>query len=260
LEKLTGFMEQKPHFIHIPLHLGGLDLSVTNDVVMLWLAAALTFVIMVIGARRLASGLNTTNRFTLFVEAMIEFVRENITGAFLGENAAKWFPFVAALFFFVLFNNLLGKVPLPWYVVTTTGNINVTAALAIMVFVVAQVVGVVKLGPVTYFKKKFLIPAPRLIQIPAILIMLLVLLAEPLSLAVRLFANMLAGHMVMGLVTAGGLFFVSHSNPVLRPVSALPFVIVVAMQAFELFIAFIQAFIFALLSSLYLSESLEEHH
>jgi len=253
-------MEEKPHFIHIPIHIGSLDLSVTNEVVMLWLAAALTFVIMVVGARRLAKGFGTANRFTMFVEAMMEFVRENITGAFLGDNATRWFPFVATLFFFILFSNLLGKLPLPWYVTTTTGNINVTAAMAILVFVIAQVVGVVKLGPVTYFKKKFLIPAPKLIQIPAILIMFLVLLAEPLSLAVRLFANMLAGHMVMGLITAGGLFFAASGNYLLKPVSALPFVIVVVMQGFELFIAFIQAFIFALLSSLYLSESLEEHH
>ena len=253
-------MEERPHFVHIPIHIGRLDLSITNEVVMLWLAAGLTLVIMVVAARRLAAGFGSSNRFTLLLESVIDFVRENISGAFLGENAAKWFPFVAALFFFVLFNNLLGKLPLPWYVVTTTGNINVTAALAVLVFVIAQIIGVVKQGPVGYFKKKFLIPAPRWIQIPDILIMFLVLLAEPLSLAVRLFANMLAGHMIMGLITAGGLFFAASGNYLLKPVSALPFVIVVAMQGFELFIAFIQAFIFALLASLYLSESLEEHH
>jgi F-type H+-transporting ATPase subunit a len=162
-----------------------------------------------------------------------------------------------------LFCNLLGKLPIPFFQ-TPTGNWNVTGALAVAVFAIAQIVGVFNLGPVGYFKKKFLLPAPLWVQIPAIPIMFLILLAEPFSLAVRLFANMLAGHMViLTFATAqmvGGLWLLHHPSWLVRPAAALPFAVTVILLALEFFIAFIQAFIFALLSALYLSESLEEHH
>ena len=146
-----------------------------------------------------------------------------------------------------------------------TGNINVTAALAVMVFVVAQVVGVVKLGPIGYFKKKFLMPgAPLVLKIVAIPIMGLVLIAEPFSLCVRLFANMTAGHMVLlTFATAqmvGGVWLLNQPSFLAKTAAVLPFGLSVILVAFELFVAFIQAFIFTLLSALYLSESLEEHH
>lgn len=255
-------MGEEPHFIHwsIP-KIGPFDFSVTNEVVLLWLAAAVTLGIMILAARKLASGVGTATRFTALVESSVGFVRRDIAEAFLGHHAAQWFPFFAALFFFVFFNNLIGKVPLPWYIVTPTGNINVTLPLAVFVFVIAQGVGIYKMGLGGYFKKKFLLPgAPLWIQPLALIIMPIVLIAEPLSLAVRLFANMLAGHMIIGLITAGGLYFAVHWPIWAKPMAAVPFAFVVAMGAFELFIAFIQAFIFALLSALYLSESLEEHH
>jgi F-type H+-transporting ATPase subunit a len=94
--------------------------------------------------------------------------------------------------------------------------------------------------------------------------MFLILLAEPFSLAVRLFANMLAGHMVMfTFATAqmvGGLWLLHHQNVLVKPAAVVPFAVSVVLLGLEFFIAFIQAFIFALLSALYLSESLEEHH
>ena len=245
---------------------------------MLWLAAGLTVILLVAGARAIVASVAGGGRFANLVEAMVDFAREDIAEAFLGEHAKKWFGFFAALFFFILFANLLGKLPGPVYGFTAsaidqdphflleapTGNINVTAALAVMVFLIAQGVGLAKLGPVGYFKKKFLLPAPLAIQIPAIPIMLLVLLAEPFSLAVRLFANMTAGHkvivtfMVADLV--GGVWLLTQAPIWAKPISLLPFALTVALLGFELLIAFIQAFIFALLSALYLSESLEEHH
>jgi F-type H+-transporting ATPase subunit a len=247
-------------------------------VYMLWIAAGLTIVLLVAGARAIATSAASGGRFANLVEALVDFARENIAEAFLGEHAKKWFGFCASLFFFILFANLLGKLPGPVYgsaghaidpeprfvLETPTGNINVTAALAVMVFVIAQGVGLANLGPIGYFKKKFLLPAPLWVQIPAIPIMVLVLLAEPFSLAVRLFANMTAGHkvivtfMVADLV--GGMWLLTQAPVWAKPVSVLPFALTVGLLGFELLIAFIQAFIFALLSALYLSESLEEHH
>jgi F-type H+-transporting ATPase subunit a len=245
-------------FVHIPLQLGPLDLSITDHVVLLWIAAGLTFVLLTLGARKLAAAPGAPTRFTSLVESLVDFVRENVAEAFLGEHARKWFGFVAALFFFILFCNLLGKLPVPGFE-SPTGNINVTAALAVLVFLVAQGVGIYKLGPIGYFKKKFLMPAPLVIKIFAIPIMFLVLLAEPFSLAVRLFANMTAGHQVIAVIMAG-LIWLSEANLLYKLAVPIPFAFIVAMLLFELFIAFIQAFIFALLSALYLSESLEEHH
>jgi F-type H+-transporting ATPase subunit a len=240
------------------------DLSISHEVVLLWIAAALTFVVMVAGARVIAGDLAITGRFASLVDAMVDFVRTNIVEEFLGEHARKWFGFFAALFFFILFANIVGKIPVPGFE-SPTGNINVTGSLAVTVFLIAQVVGVVNLGPVGYFRRKFLLPgAPLLLQILAIPIMFLVLLAEPFSLAVRLFANMLAGHMVLlTFATAqmvGGVWLITHPNVAAKAAAVLPFGLSVVLLGFEYFVAFIQAFIFTLLSALYLSESLEEHH
>ncbi len=243
-------------------------------VYMVWIAGALTVIVLAAGARLVAGRVVAEGRFANFVEAMVDFARENIAESFLGEHAKKWFGFVATLFFFILFANLLGKLPGPvagslehqhFWLESPTGNINVTAALAALVFVVAQVVGLWKLGLVGYCKKKFIMPgAPLALKIPGVLIMILVLLAEPFSLCVRLFANMTAGHRVivtfMVADMVGGMWLLQTAPGWIKPLSVLPFVLSVALMAFELVIAFIQAFIFALLSALYLSESLEEHH
>lgn len=239
-------------------------LKVTHEVVMLWVAAGLTLLVLGVGARLIASSTVVTGRFANMVESMVDFVRTNIVEEFLGEHATKWFGFFAALFFFILFCNLLGKLPIPGFE-TPTGNINVTVALAVTVFVVAQAVGIYELGLIGYCKKKFLLPgAPWWVQPVAVIIMPIVLIAEPFSLCVRLFANMTAGHLVLMTFATGqmvgGVWLLHHQNLFVRPGAALPFALSVVLLAFESFVAFIQAFIFALLSALYLSESLEEHH
>jgi F-type H+-transporting ATPase subunit a len=254
-------MGEHPHITFLHLKFGNIDLSITNEIVLIWAAAALTMLILLVTARKLTASATGTSRFTMLTESLIDFVRGDVAEAFLGHHAKRWFPFIAALFFFILFSNLIGKIPLPWFIVTPTGNVNVTATLAILVFVVAQAVGLYKMGLITYCKRKFLLPgAPLWVQPLAIIIMPIVLLAEPFSLAVRLFANMTAGHQVIAVVSGFGLLFAASETIWVKPLAVLPFVFVVVMLAFELFIALIQAFIFALLSALYLSESLEEHH
>lgn len=225
-------------------------------------AAGLTVVIFILGARMISASLVATGRYAHLVEVMVEFVRESVVEEFLGQQGRKWVGFFAALFFFLLIANLLGKLPIPGFH-SPTANINVTAALAVMVFIIAQAVGVRRLGPVGYFKKKLLLPgAPWWVQPLAVLIMPIVLIAEPFSLCVRLFANMTAGHMViLTFATApfiGGLYWVQQDLAT-KPIAVLPFALSVVLLGFELFVAFIQAFIFTLLSAVYLSESLEQH-
>ncbi len=249
------------------------DFSISHEVVLVWIAAAITMVVMIAGARAISAGLATTGKFGNLVESLVDFVRSNIVEEFLGHQGKRWFGFFATLFFFLLFANLMGKLPGPvfrgaeephFWLESPTGNINVTGGMAIFVVGLAQVVGIVRLGFIGYFKRKFLLPgAPVVLQILMIPIMVLVLLAEPFSLAVRLFANMKAGHQV--LVTfavaelVGGVWLVQNGG-LMAAVSALPFALSVVLLAFELFVAFIQAFIFTLLSALYLGEFLEDHH
>jgi len=250
-----------------------MNLGITHEVVLVWIAAAVTLGMMTLGARLIAANLATTGKFANLVEALVDFVRANIVEEFLGAHGKKWFGFFAALFFFLLTANLMGKLPGPVYrgteephfwLESPTSNINVTAGMAIFVFLVAQITGMVRLGPVRYLKKKFLLPgAPWWVQPLAVIIMPIVLLAEPFSLAVRLFANMTAGHKVIVTFAVaelvGGVWLLRQGG-LWTAVSVLPFALTVVLLAFELFVALIQAFIFTLLSALYLSESLEEHH
>src|ERR1017187_8648011 len=130
--------------VHIPFQLFGLNLSVTNFVVILCLASLLTFVFL-FGAAR-AVNMTGTGRLPNLAESLLEFVRENISDAFMGHHGAKWFPFVATIFFYILFNNLAGLIPIPSYFHAGTSNLNVTAVLAIIVFLVVQAVAVKQHG------------------------------------------------------------------------------------------------------------------
>ena len=201
-------------------------------------------------------------RFQNLVEALLDFVRENISEAFMGQHGAKWFPFVATVFFFILFNNLLGLVPVPGYFHAGTSNLNVTAVMAVLVFLIVQAVAIKELGLKYYldllfpksapFWLKFIIPLMPVVELIGIF-------ARPFSLAIRLFANMTAGHQIILLLLTVVTYLV-HQGVLMKVVAPLPLMVVVVMDAFEIFVAFIQAFIFALLTALYLGEALEESH
>jgi F-type H+-transporting ATPase subunit a len=138
------------------------DFSITHEVILVWIAAAVTMILMIATARVISANLATTGKFGNLMESLVDFVRSNIVDEFLGHHGKAWFGFFATLFFFILSNNLLGKLPIPGFH-SPTGNINVTCALAVTVFLVCQVVGIVKLGPVGYFKRKFLLPGAPVI-------------------------------------------------------------------------------------------------
>ena len=248
--------------VHVPIEMLGINLSITNFVVMLWLGAALTFLLLVGAAR--AVRVTGEGRFANLVEALLDFVRENISDAFIGHHGAKWFPFVACIFFFILFNNLLGLVPFPGYFHAGTSNLNVTAVMAIVVFLVVQVVAVKQHGPKYYLSLLFPKSAPAWLRFSLMpFIELIGVFARPFSLAIRLFANMTAGHQIIIVLLTGELIGVTYllkQGIFMKILSPLPLLGVIVMDAFEIFVAFIQAFIFALLTALYLGEALEESH
>lgn len=237
---------------------GGLDLSITNTVVMLWVAATLTFIVLLAGARLVRP--TGEGRFANLVEAMLEFLKENVTEPFLGHAGAKWFPFIATVFFFILFCNLLGLVPVPWFFKAPTSSINVTLPLALTVFLIVQAMAIKHHGLGYYVSLLFPKSAPAWLRFTLMpLIELISMLARPVSLAVRLFANLMAGHQII-LTFLGFVGAMVVGAWYIKPLAVLPLGMTVVMNAFEIFVAFIQAFIFALLTALYLGEAMGESH
>jgi F-type H+-transporting ATPase subunit a len=229
-----------------PLEVGGVDLTITNGVITLWLSAILVFTVFLAAARRLTL---VPGRAQNLIEVVLLFIRDEVAGQ-IGHGRDAWLPFIIAVFSFILANNLLGLVP---GLSSATGNINVTAALAITVFIVVQSAGIARHGPLGYVRS--LIPPG--VPLPIALFMLPIEIvsqfAKPFSLAVRLFANMFAGHAVMLMLLS--LIFLFKSYLILP----LPVLGNTAVLMFEIFVAFIQAYIFTYLTTLYIATALEGH-
>lgn len=227
----------------IPIHIGGLDLSYTNAALFMTIAVVLITSLLVFGTKR---GALVPGRWQSIAEMSYEFVADMVeTNA--GHGAEPYFPFVFTLFMFVLFSNLLGLIP---YSYTVTSQIIVTFALAAIVFIGVTIIGFIKHG--AHFLRLFV---PE--GVPVILLLLLVpieLLSyfiRPFTLSIRLFANMLAGHTMLaifgGFAASVGLLAI------------LPVALDVAILALEVLVAALQAYVFAILTCLYLRDALHLH-
>ncbi len=229
----------------------GIDLSITNEVVLVWLAGLVTFLLVFISSRR--AGVVARGLFQNIFEALIEFIENRIAKEGIGREGIVWGPFLLTLFFFILFSNLLGVVPVPSHFKAATANINVTVGLALIVFFVTMGINIKRNG-VFGFLKKFL-PAglPRWIAVIVVPIEVVSWLVRPVSLSIRLFANMVAGHALIfvfiGLLAQAAWFL-----------RVVPLAGAVAMSCFELFVCFIQAFIFTMLAGMYIREAVETGH
>jgi F-type H+-transporting ATPase subunit a len=228
----------------IPLNLGGLDISINKAVVMMWVVVALVTILMVMAgsARRLVPG-----KLQSLAEMLVDFIRGIIVDT-MGQGGMKFFPLVATLFLFILFCNLLGLIPGAY---TVTSQIVVTAVFAVVVYGLSLVMGFVLHGA------KFLgilVPpgTPGWLLPLMVPIELISQLARPISLAVRLFANMTAGHVILGV-----LFGLAVSGGLL--IGWLPFAFTIAMNGLEVGIAFIQAYIFTVLTCVYLGDAFHLH-
>jgi len=247
----------------VKIELGPLDLSITKAVVYLWIGAALTILIGIVFMRtRLAL---TPDRRQTVGEAIYEVAQVQIAEQGLPSKAmGRWFPYVASLFLFIWVVNLLGFIPLPltgetwhgvptWGIYAATSSISVTLALALLTFVFTHVEGVRWNGPVKYFKS-WIPEAPKPLLALIVPLEILGQFMRLISLSVRLFANMLAGHLLI--LTFLGLIFIIESYVliVLVPVAAV-------FYAFEVAIVVtIQAFIFAVLSAIYIGSAIEPEH
>ena len=241
--------------------IGGYEIVFSNHMLMVTVAAVVLLIIIPLGVSRKSL---MPRGWQNFVESLCVFLRDEVARPILGDNADRFIFFVWTIFFFILTMNLLGMVPTEaiYYLITkreerfgggATANIWITGTLAMVTFVLTHAVGIKEYGLLKYLSMLApKVPWPILPLIYALEI--LSALVRPFALAVRLFANMLAGHIIfatfIGLILIFKNWFVAAGS-----VGAI-----IVMSCLELLIAFIQAYIFTLLSTLFISLALESEH
>jgi F-type H+-transporting ATPase subunit a len=244
-----------------PVQVGplALDLSPTKHVVWLVIAALLCLATLLPAAafhRRHERTPGTARGFPAGMEALVLYLRQSVVLPNVGPHGDAYTPYILSVFFFVLFANLVGLIP---YGSTATGNISVTATMAIISFVVIEVSGMRALGrdywkTIIYWNHDL----PMAVRIPMSLLMtpieIISKLTKPFALTIRLFANMTAGHVVMlaliSLIFTFGSYFVV----------VVPLAMGVADSLLEIFVAFLQAFIFALLTAVFIGQIRQSAH
>jgi F-type H+-transporting ATPase subunit a len=248
----------------VPIHLGPLNLSITKAVVYLMLGTALTILFGLVFMRARIGG--KPGRRQTFGEIVYEIAQTQVAEQGLPHKAiARWFPYVATLMLFIFVVNLLGFIPLPltgetwhgvptWGIYAATSSLSVTLALALLTFVFTHVEGIRWNGPVRYFKS-WIPEAPKPLLALIVPLEILGQFMRLISLSVRLFANMLAGHILI--LTFIGLMFILESW--LLSIVVIP--VATAFYLFEVVIVVgIQAFIFAALSAIYIGSAIEPEH
>lgn len=235
----------------VPLHIGNLDISYTNSALWMTIAVVASTTLLSLAMKRKAL---VPGRMQVFAEMIYGFVagmiRENI-----GTKGRQYFPLIFTLFMIVLLGNMLGMLP---YSFTYTSHIIVTAALAFMIFFIVLMIGVFKHG--FHFFSLFLPPGVPWWLMPLIIpIEIMSFMIRPVTLSVRLFANMIAGHIMLkvfagfsvGMFAAGGFLTLAGIGPMLFNS---------VLIGFEFLIAFLQAYVFAILSCIYLKDTVEIGH
>jgi len=245
---------------HPPIAIEFLGLSrlgITSTVLMLFLSAFLTWWLLFYLSRH--STPYPQGFLANLIDTLVGFVRETIVLGFGGKEMLPWTGFATTLFFFVLLTNLLGLIPFPPFVSTATALPAVVIGLAAVIF--SLMIGLnIKHHGVAGFLHKFVPPGVPTFLVPLMFVIELVgFLARPASLAIRLCANMNAGHMVLGVFVA--MTKDLWAVPLLLKVGAvLPIAAAAAMTGFEVFVGFIQAMVFTVLSVIYLSDAAAHHH
>jgi F-type H+-transporting ATPase subunit a len=235
--------------------LGGVDLSVNKAVVYLWITTAILVVVAIVVSRTVKK----PGRFQYTIEVLYQLARDGIVGGVMKSGKATWFPYIGAVFFFVLASNLVGLIPLPlgehWQpsYYAATANLYVTLTLALFTFVFTHYAGIRKNG-FRYFVNWAPPSAPPVLKQLIWVIHLVSEVFRLVSLSVRLFANMLAGHAILGVFFAMALIFQNYLAALLLQGGS------VLIYLFEVFVAFIQAFIFAILSAVYIGGALDQEH
>jgi F-type H+-transporting ATPase subunit a len=235
----------------VPLEVGGYDLSFTNASAFMVLVLLLVVGFVWAGARRAAL---VPGRLQGAVESLNDFIG-GVVDENMGAKGRAYVPFIFSLFMFILAANLIGLLP---FAFTVTSHIAVTFAFAALVFLMSIVIGFAKHG--LHFFSLFVPPQTPVFLLPLIVIIEMIsFLSRPLTLSVRLFANMTAGHILLK-VFAGFVISLGLAGGVWAVVGVLPLIMAVALYALELLVAVVQAYVFALLTSVYLNDAVNLSH
>ena len=233
----------------IPIELNGYDFSFTNS--SLAMLCTITFIVgfLLFGLRKVKL---IPNKSQSLVEISYEFIA-NMIGDNIGTEGMKYFSLVFSLFMFILLGNLLGMLP---YSFTWTSHIIVTFAISFLIFIGVTILAISKHGLIKFLKffAPSGVPAPMLILL--IPIEIISYLSRPISLSVRLFANMMAGHTLLKVI--GGFVFVLGINSFIIG-GLIPLAFLVALTGLEIVIAFLQAYVFAILTCLYINDAIHLH-
>ena len=237
--------------IHLPqIHLYGMDISITKHIVFMWVAIAILITTFIFVARSYKKSL-IPHGVSNLTEVLILFVRDEIARPTIGKGYERFLPYLLTVFFFILTCNFLGLQP---YGSTATSNISVTATLAVISFLFIQIGGMMKNGVFGYFKGLIPHGIPFWLLPIMLVVEILGLFTKPFALAIRLFANMTAGHIVI--LALIGLIFILHTYVVV-PVS-ISFALFIFLL--EILVALLQAYIFTMLSSLFIGMAVHQEH
>jgi F-type H+-transporting ATPase subunit a len=236
--------------VHLPvLHFGSWELPITRHVVMMWIAAAIVLLVAGLAARRRA---RVPGRVQSLVELMVVFVRDELARKSIGHDGDRYVPFLLTVFFFIMTCNYLGLLP---YAATATSNISVTGALALLAFVMTQAAGIRQYGAVGHVKNLIPPGLPAWLLPVMIPVELLGVFTKPFALCVRLFANMTAGHVII--ISLFSIIFLLKSI-LFGVLISVPFALFI--NGIELLVAFLQAYIFTMLTALFIGMSAHPAH
>ncbi len=252
-ETLTKRIELEAVFGRLELEVAGVtvDMTPTKHTIFLWLSALLCILLFIPTKRKYDGDDVPATRGANFIEALVLFIRNEMAIANIGkEQGPRYVPFLLTVFFLILFMNLLSLVP---YGAAATGNLAVTAALALMTFVMTQIAGMRAHGVVGYWTGLVPSGVPWFLYPIMIPIEIMGLLTKPFALTVRLFANMTAGKVVI--FSLIGLIFLFESV-VVSPISVAFTLFILVLK---LFVSFLQAYVFTMLSSLFIGMASHAH-
>jgi F-type H+-transporting ATPase subunit a len=236
----------------------GTPFEVNKVVLLMWAGVLIVFLMFWMAARRAKSGELVPSGVQNVVEAGIEFVRNDIIMQTIGPQGLGWTPFLATMFFFILVTNMFEVIPGIQFPVSA--RMAVPAFLAILVWFIFNYVGVKSLGFKGYIKSVLVPPGVPKLLLPLVAGIegVSTFLVRPFSLAVRLFANMLAGHLL--LVTFAVLCAALWTKTLLAVILPLPFIMLILLTGFEILVAVLQAFIFTILTAVYIGGAMHPEH
>ena len=234
----------------IPIHIGGVDASFTNSALVMCITVAVASLVVIWGSRGRAL---VPSRWQSLAEISYEFIAGMIDDN-VGHEGRDYFPFIFTLFMFIFFGNLLGLIP---YGYTFTGQIVVTFAMAAVVFTGVTIIGIARHG---WHFLSFFVPhgVPTVLLLLLVPIELLSYLIRPFTLSIRLFANMMAGHTMLA-IFAGFVAPLLLAAGAIKAFAVVPLAVDILLIFLELLVAALQAYVFTILTCLYLRDAIHLH-